>query len=380
LHSISRVFSIVSAIAAMCFTASGSNGQDCGPTWQPPFEVDPQLYPFEPNCIDLGHGIIHYIDEGPSTNPKATVLLLHGNPAWSFLYRDIAFDLATDGYRVVAPDMYGFGFSDKPDPMTFSYSGRAQSEIIAELIETLDLRDTIIVLHDWGGPIGFAAAGTMPARFKGVVITNTWAWDFTPAMQPYFHDVLNWGAAQVRYTPYLLQSGWMPFTVGKSVGRVHGPPGSPDYLAVRNAYWAPFLDLDTGQPLSTDHMLPTNRWYHYLNLDPEFIQEAEAGMNALSHLPVYLVFGAGDSLFGALRCDETSTNPCPPGTTCAIVQGVELCVRTTTQRPVFPTIREFKRRWDPSMIVGTTISPDAGHFVQEWEPKAVADAVRAVNH
>jgi haloalkane dehalogenase len=134
------------------------------PAW-----VDAKLYPFESRVLEIQGNSIHYIDEG--TGP--TLLFAHGNPTWSFLYRDVVVALK-DSFRCVAVDLAGFGLSRAAPG--FSYLPGDQSAVLAGLIEKLDLRDFSVVVQDWGGPIGLSAALAQPERLAGVVISNTWAW------------------------------------------------------------------------------------------------------------------------------------------------------------------------------------------------------------
>lgn len=134
------------------------------PAW-----LDAKLYPFESRALEIRGNRIHYIDEG--TGP--TLLFVHGNPTWSFLYRDVVAALR-DSFRCVAVDLAGFGLSLAAPG--FSYLPSDQSAVLAELIETLDLSRFSVVVQDWGGPIGLSAALAQPERLAGVVISNTWAW------------------------------------------------------------------------------------------------------------------------------------------------------------------------------------------------------------
>ncbi|MGH9016353.1 MAG: alpha/beta fold hydrolase [Acidimicrobiales bacterium] len=114
---------------------------------------------------------LHYLDEGPADGP--VMLLLHGMPTWSYLYRDMIPPLTAAGYRCIAPDHMGFGRSDKPtDPHWYTIA--RHTEILTSLITGLDLTDVTLVGQDWGGPIGLAQAATMPERFSRLVIMNTW--------------------------------------------------------------------------------------------------------------------------------------------------------------------------------------------------------------
>ncbi len=114
---------------------------------------------------------MHYLDEGPADGP--VMLLLHGMPTWSYLYRDVIPDLVAAGYRCIAPDHMGFGRSDKPTDIHW-YTIARHTEILTSLIVDLDLQHMTLVCQDWGGPTGLAQAATMPERFDHLVIMNTW--------------------------------------------------------------------------------------------------------------------------------------------------------------------------------------------------------------
>lgn len=128
-----------------------------------------ESYPFESRFLATPHGRMHYVEAGQG----APVLCLHGNPTWSFLYREFARELA-DRSRVIAPDLIGFGLSEKHgDPDHYTLEGHADD--VAALIEALDLRDLTLVLSDWGGPIGLGAALSAPERVRRLVLINTFA-------------------------------------------------------------------------------------------------------------------------------------------------------------------------------------------------------------
>ncbi len=124
-------------------------------------------FPFEPHYVEQDGLRMHYVDEGAGD----PVLLLHGEPTWSYLYRKMIPPLA-QVTRVVAPDYFGFGRSDKPvDREWYSYDRHYES--IERFVEELDLRRLTIVVQDWGGPIGLRLAVTQPDRVAGLVIMNT---------------------------------------------------------------------------------------------------------------------------------------------------------------------------------------------------------------
>ncbi|MEN3343254.1 MAG: haloalkane dehalogenase [Actinomycetota bacterium] len=125
-------------------------------------------YPFEPHRLDGEAPTMHYVDEGAGE----PVLLLHGEPTWSFLWRRVIPPLVARGRRVVAPDLIGFGRSDKPaDVGWYSYDRHVAS--IARLVEMLDLRRLTLVVHDWGGPIGLRVAVEHEERVDRLVILDT---------------------------------------------------------------------------------------------------------------------------------------------------------------------------------------------------------------
>lgn len=124
-------------------------------------------YPFEPHYVQLDDTRMHFVDEGEGP----PILLLHGDPTWSYLYRH-AVRALQDDYRVVAPDLIGFGKSDKYRERG-AYSFAMHCQKITAFIEALDLREVTLVVHDWGGPIGFWTAVTHENRFARLVLLNT---------------------------------------------------------------------------------------------------------------------------------------------------------------------------------------------------------------
>ncbi|MEL7210544.1 MAG: alpha/beta fold hydrolase, partial [Actinomycetota bacterium] len=143
-------------------------------TTAPPvgFRPDPALYPFTSNWFESSVGPIHHLDEG-SGRP---LLLLHGNPDWSFLYRRMI-PLLSGDFRCIVPDYPGFGLS--PHPEGYRHRPADHAAVVGELVEHLDLRDAVLVAADWGGPIGMEVASRDPDRFSGLVLGNTM---FFPAL------------------------------------------------------------------------------------------------------------------------------------------------------------------------------------------------------
>jgi haloalkane dehalogenase len=124
-------------------------------------------YDFEARYLEQDGLRMHYVDEGDG----APVLLLHGEPTWSFLYRKVIAQL-TPVARAIAPDYFGFGRSDKPvDRSWYTYDAHCDS--IARFVDELDLRDVTVVMQDWGGPIGLRLAVERPERIARLVVLNT---------------------------------------------------------------------------------------------------------------------------------------------------------------------------------------------------------------
>ncbi len=128
-----------------------------------------RLFPFTSRQIEVAGCRVHYIDEG--TGP--TLLLLHGNPTWSFLYRDIVRGLS-GRFRCIALDYPGFGLSRARTG--YDFTPAAHAGVVEQFILSLDLARLTMMVQDWGGPIGLGVAGRHPERFRALVIGNTWAW------------------------------------------------------------------------------------------------------------------------------------------------------------------------------------------------------------
>ena len=131
-------------------------------------------YPFEPNYLQIADGEggelrLHYLDEGPADGP--VLLLMHGQPAWSYLYRHMIPSLVLAGFRVIAPDLIGFGRSDKPTRVE-DYTYARHIAWMSEWLTTLDLSDVTVFFQDWGSLIGLRLVAAFPERFSHVVLAN----------------------------------------------------------------------------------------------------------------------------------------------------------------------------------------------------------------
>jgi len=130
------------------------------------------LYPFTGRPVDCaGEGRLHVLDEGEGP----TVVMLHGNPTWSFFYRDLVLDLRRD-HRCVVPDHLGCGLSDMPEKGDYTLSGHIRRTV--RLLELMEVESFHLVVHDWGGAIGFGVASALPEKIKSISILNTAAFPF----------------------------------------------------------------------------------------------------------------------------------------------------------------------------------------------------------
>lgn len=134
------------------------------PSW-----VDDDLYPFESHFVELDGHVVHYVDEGSGP----ILLMLHGNPTWSFVYREVITALR-GRFRCIALDYPGFGLSVAA--LDYGYQPDDHAAVVVAFLDRLELSKLTLVAHDWGGPIGLYAAEQRPDKFERLVLANTWAW------------------------------------------------------------------------------------------------------------------------------------------------------------------------------------------------------------
>jgi haloalkane dehalogenase len=134
------------------------------------------LYPFTGFYLSRPGGRLHCLDEGRGE----PIVMLHGNPTWSFYYRNLVLALR-DTYRCIVPDHLGCGLSDKPPPTAYDYSLQSRVDDLEAVLDHLGLRQNLtLVLHDWGGMIGMAFASRYPERIRRLVVSNTAAFPLPP--------------------------------------------------------------------------------------------------------------------------------------------------------------------------------------------------------
>jgi haloalkane dehalogenase len=276
-----------------------------------------ELYPFQDRWIDLDGNRVHYLDEGRGP----ALLLLHGNPTWSFLYRHIVAALA-DSYRCVAIDYPGFGLSTARQG--YGFTPREHSQVVEQLVHALDLGDLAMMVQDWGGPIGLGFAERDPDRVRALVIGNTWAWP------------LNGKSRFERFSALM----------GGPIGRT----------AIRNfnAFVNLIIPVGTARSLRHDEMrayrgpfstrasrIPTAIFPRQLMAARAYLADVEANLPKLSRKPALIVWGANDFAF---------------------------------QKP------ERERFEEAFPDHRTVLLEGARHFIQEDEPGRIASEIRAFVH
>jgi len=180
-------------------------------------------YPWAPHYVTLKDGLrMHYLDEGPKSAPA--ILMLHGEPSWSYLYRKMIPPLLAAGFRTIAPDLVGFGKSDKPAQMS-DYTYQRHMDWLKEWMVALDLRGLTLICQDWGSLLGLRLAAENAERFARIFVCN----GFLPT---------GTGQASRGFLVWRAFAKWSPwFPIGRIVasGTVTDMPP-----AVRDAYDAPF--------------------------------------------------------------------------------------------------------------------------------------------
>lgn len=289
-------------------------------------------FPFEPHYAEIESGgtrlRMHYLDEGRAV--RGTMLMVHGMPTWSYLYRRMIPPLVAEGYRCIVPDHIGFGRSDKVLEDDWYTIGR-HTENLTQFIEQLDLRGVTLVCQDWGGPTGLHQAAAMPERFERLCVMNTW---LHHAGHAYTDGIKRWYSLWQPGGPMetIQGCGWVMqrFVLGFPHGRGTPLTGEEAFAA----YEAPFPD-----------------------------NAAKAGPRRFpKSIPIY---------------DETVGN--------AAVQAEDFETLKQWRKPVhfiwgtkddvFPT--EWGREWASTFRGASFDTVEAGHFLQESHGDEVAEILLA---
>jgi haloalkane dehalogenase len=282
-----------------------------------PFEVDPVEYPFTDHWLSYADGHIHYVDEGSGP----TVLLLHGNPTWSYIYRDVIKQLRGE-CRLVAVDLPGFGMSRAP--AGYGFTPREHADVVTDFVARLELEDLVLVVQDWGGPIGMSYAVGHRENLRGVVIMNTFAWPASVSQRLFSLVMGGWPLG------YWLQTQRNYFAKAMLPDGIHHKERVTP--ALRKAYVDPFPTPDSRKP--------TWVFPRQIRKARPWLAGIESRLPLLSDVPAEIVWGLKDV-------------------------------------PGFPSsMIERWRRYLKDCRSETL--EDAGHSVQEDRPDAVSEAVRRV--
>jgi len=280
------------------------------PNWLPE-----SVFPFADRYLDADGARVHYVDEGEGP----PLLMLHGNPTYSLLYRQIV-DGLRDRFRCIAIDYPGFGLSTAP--AGYGFTPAEHAAVVEHFVNELDLRDVTLMTQDWGGPIGFAVATRQPERFAAFVVGNTFAWPMNHKLGArIFSGVLG---GPVGGFLILRRNFFVEFILPRSLQRTKLAP------EVMEAYRGPFPTPESRRPL---HVFPRE----IIGSTP-FLAEVESGLTALRDRPALLVWPEKDPVFAA----------------------------------------EERARWEGVFTDHrTVVLSGAGHYIQEDSPREIVDAIRS---
>jgi pimeloyl-ACP methyl ester carboxylesterase len=253
------------------------------------------LYPFEGHFFERNGHRLHYLDEGPvdpGGDDGAPVVMVHGNPTWSFYYRNLVLALR-DRRRVLVPDHIGCGLSDKPDDAAYHYTLASRiDDLEAWLAAVVPAGPVTLVAHDWGGMIAMGWAARHPERVARIVLMNTAAFHLPDDMRmpPTLAFVRN-----TRLASWLVEHANL-FARGAS----WMAPGKRMSKAVRDAYCAPY---DTPA-----HRLATLRFVQDIPLAPgdaawDAVSAVESALPRFAETPILLLWGQRDFVFRPPVCD-----------------------------------------------------------------------------
>jgi len=279
-----------------------------------------KLYPFSSHFLTLPDARMHYVDEG-SGEP---MLMVHGNPTWSFYWRNIITQFR-DSHRMVAVDHIGCGLSDKPQQ--YAYQLQQHIDNLVALIDHLDLKDISLLVHDWGGAIGLGAALARPERFARLVLFNTAA--FPPPYCP----------LRIRACRIPMLGPWMvrtfnafarpALTMATEKPQRFTPDVCAGYIAPYDNYTNRIATARFVQdiPLSKSH--PTYA----------VLETIEQQLPSLSHLPIQLIWGGKDWCF-RLECMERFQTIWPTARATVFSDAGHYVVEDASER-IEPILRDF---------------------------------------
>jgi haloalkane dehalogenase len=287
-------------------------------------------YPFEPRRFDRGQGIeMSWLDEGP--RDAEPVVMLHGNPSWSYYWRKLVLGLRSD-YRCIVPDHVGMGFSDKPGDDRYAYTLQSRVDDLEKLLDHAGVGDNVtLAVHDWGGMIGFGWALKHAARVKRLVVLNTSSFPLPAA------KAMPWQLKLGRDSKLgaLLIRGANAFAAGAAL---IGTERRMD-AAVRHAYTAPYD--------SWDNRIATLRFVQDIPLEPgdpawSLVERAGQALPSFADRPAFLGWGLKDFVFDHHFLD--GFRAALPNATERVFADAGHYVLEERADELVPAIREFLQR------------------------------------
>ncbi|WP_308221263.1 alpha/beta fold hydrolase [Nocardia sputi] len=281
--------------------------------------VDDELFPFESRFVDIGGHTVHYVDEGSGP----TLLFLHGNPTWSFLWRDVIRALRDD-FRCIALDYPGFGLSTaKPG---YRYLPEQHADVVTEVVDALSLDGVTLVGQDWGGMIGLAVVQRRPDVFDRLVLANTWAWPVNGILHfEAFGRII--GGLPVRFLVRrlnLLVNAFIP------TGHRRRKPTAAEMTHYSQA-------LGTPERRQASAVLPGR-----VLASRDFFAEVEAGLTNLAHMPTLIVWGDADIAFRSQERERLEATFTDHRT--VIVEGAGTYVESDAPEEFVSAIRDWAAR------------------------------------
>jgi haloalkane dehalogenase len=247
-------------------------------------------YPFEPHYLDRNGIRLHYLDEGTGD----PVVMLHGNPTWSYYYRNLVAALR-DRCRCIVPDHIGCGFSEKPQPPRYDYSLQSRIDDLTALLDHLGVRENVtLVLHDWGGMIGMGWAARHVEAVKRLVILNTAAFHLPKTKRLPFRL---WLGRDTRLGAWLIRSrnAFVRHAANVAVQRKSLPAD------VREWYLKPYDTWENRVAVlkfvQTIPLKPTDPGY-------EIVSETEAALPKFANTPALICWGMNDFVFSHQFLEE----------------------------------------------------------------------------
>lgn len=246
---------------------------DTAPNRRPSW-VDDELFPFRSRFIDIDGHSVHYIDEGSGP----TLLFLHGNPTWSFLWREAIISLR-ENFRCVAVDYPGFGLSTAKTG--YRYLPEEHADVLTAFVDALGLEDTTVVGQDWGGLLGLSVAQRRPDVFDRLVLANTWAWPVNGIL----HFEAFGRLAGNPVTQFLGRQFNLLVEMFVPTGHRRRKVTSAEMTHYR-------LAQNTSERRRASAILPSR-----VLASRAFFVEIEEGLSGLAHLPTLIVWGDADIAF-----------------------------------------------------------------------------------